>query len=336
MKGVAVSLGREAQEAPKVQAQSGRRTEATAHGNALDGFVSGFQEALGEGDALLEEPVIGAGTERGAEAAGEGARTHDGAGGHLFDGEVFVQMGGHPDKRCAEWVFFVCDDQRRFDILRLAARALRGHDHASGDGGGDVGSVVLANDVEREVDGGGCSGGGEYLPVVDEEDAGIDLDPGVARCQFGGPAPMGGDAPTIKESGLGKQERASAEGEDARSALIGEAQGIEQGWGNRYNAGAWAWDNDDVCLGSVREQIGCSEQETRKGANGARLGGAEQKAIPGDAEFGAFHGKYFGCHAQFKGIDAVVDDGGDGVHGCFLLFRVFSATGRASLFMARL
>src|SRR5215469_3405878 len=86
MKGVAVRLGREAQQAPKVQAQGGCRAEATAHGNALDGFVSGFQEALGEGDALLEEPVIGAGAERGAEAAGEGARTHHGAGGHLCDG----------------------------------------------------------------------------------------------------------------------------------------------------------------------------------------------------------------------------------------------------------
>ena len=67
-----------------------------------------------------------------------------------------------------------------------------------------------------------------------------------------------------------------------------------------------------------------------------RLGGAEQKAIPGDAQFGAFHGKDFGCHAQFKGIDAIVDDGGDGVHGCFLLVRVCSAPSRAKLCMARL
>lgn len=70
MEGVAVRLGREAQETPKVQAQRGRRAEATAGGNALNGFVSGFQEALGEGDALLEEPFIGAGTARGTEAVG--------------------------------------------------------------------------------------------------------------------------------------------------------------------------------------------------------------------------------------------------------------------------
>jgi hypothetical protein len=133
-----------------VQAQRGRRTEAALQGNALDGFIRGFQEALGEGDALLEEPVIGAGAQRGAEAAGEGARTHDGAGGHRFDGEVFVQMGGHPAQRCAEGIFFGCFDQRRFDVLRLAASALRGHDHASGDGGGDGGSVVLAHDVQKE------------------------------------------------------------------------------------------------------------------------------------------------------------------------------------------
>jgi hypothetical protein len=118
--------------------------------------------------------------------------------------------------------------------------------------------------------------------------------------------------------------------------MVGQAQGIEQGWGNRHKAGAWSWDDDDVGLGRVREQMGCREQQTRKGTNGARLGGAEQKAIPGDTQFGAFHGKDFGGHAQFKGIDAVVDDGGDGVCGCFLLLRVYSPTGRARLCMARL
>lgn len=211
-----------------------------------------------------------------------------------------------------------------------------GHDHAPGDGGGDGGSVVLAHDVERQVDGCSCSGGGEDLPIVDEQDAGIDLDPGVARCQFGGPAPMGGDAPTIQQSGFGQQERAGAEGEDARSTLIGQAQGIEQGWGNRHHGGTWAWDNEDVGLGCVREQIGGREQEARKGANGTRLGGAQQKAIPCDAQFGTFHGKDFGGHAQFKGIDAVVDNGSDGVHGGFLLLCVYSPTGRAKLYMARL
>jgi hypothetical protein len=74
MKGAAVRLGRDMEEATEVKAQSGRRAEATAQGNALNGFVSGFQQALGERDALLEKPVIGAGAERGAEAAGEGAR----------------------------------------------------------------------------------------------------------------------------------------------------------------------------------------------------------------------------------------------------------------------
>src|SRR5258706_1509774 len=96
MKGVAVRLGRETQEAPKVQAQRGCRTEATAHGNALDGFVRGFQEALGEGDALLQKPVIGAGAQRGAEAAGGGGRAPYGAGRPLFVRGRFVQKGGHP------------------------------------------------------------------------------------------------------------------------------------------------------------------------------------------------------------------------------------------------
>jgi hypothetical protein len=63
------------QEAPKVQAQSGRRAEATVHGNALYGFIGGLQEALRQSDALMEEPVIRAGAERGTEAAGSSRRS---------------------------------------------------------------------------------------------------------------------------------------------------------------------------------------------------------------------------------------------------------------------
>lgn len=44
----------------------------------------------------------------------------------------------------------------------------------------------------------------------------------------------------------------------------------------------------------------------------------------------------FLCYPQFKGIDAVRDDGGDGVHGRFLLFRVFSTAGSALPFTAGL
>ena len=44
---------------------------------------------------------------------------------------------------------------------------------------GDVRAVVLADDVEAEVDSGGCAGRGQDLAVVDVQHVGIDLDPGV-------------------------------------------------------------------------------------------------------------------------------------------------------------
>lgn len=205
--------------------------------------------------------MIGAGAKGGVEAAGEGARTHQGAGGHVFDGEFFMEMGGHPGERCAEGFGLVGADQRRFDILGLVAVALRRDDHATGNGRSDVGAVVLANDMERKIDGGGGSGRGENLAVVDIEDARVDLDPGITGGEFSGPAPMRGDAAAIEQASFGKNERAGAEGEDARAALIGEAQGIEHGHGNRHDARARARDDDGVGFGGLRERAGRREQK---------------------------------------------------------------------------
>jgi hypothetical protein len=336
VEGVAIGLGREAQEPPKVEAQGGGGTEAAVGGDALDGGVGGFKEALGEGDALLKEPLIGADTKGGVEAAGEGARTHNGTGSHVFDGEFFVEVAGHPGEGCAKGFLFFSADERGFDVLGLAARTLWWDDHAPGDGSGDGSTVILADDVKREVDGGGGSGRSKYLAVVDVEDAGVDVQVRVAGGEFGGPAPVGGDAAAIEQASFSEDEGSGAEGEDARAASIGEAQGFKQGMGDGNNAGAWARNNDDVGLGEIREGVGGGEQEATESLDGARLDGAEEEAIPGDAEFGAFNTKDFGGDAKLKRVDVIVDDGGDGVNGRFLLLPVFSATGVVAVGMAGL
>ncbi len=113
--------------------------------------------------------------------------------------------------------------------------------------------------MEREVDGGGGSGGGEYLAVVDVENARVDVQVWIAGGEFGGPAPMGGDASAIEQASFGKDEGSRAEGEDARAAFVGEAQGFEQGMGDGDDAGARAGDDDDVGLGEVGEGVGGGE-----------------------------------------------------------------------------
>jgi hypothetical protein len=73
MKGGTVDLWRDPEEA-----QRRCRVEATTAGDVLDGIVCGFQEALSQGDTLLEQPAVRAGTKGGAEAAGEGTGAHNG------------------------------------------------------------------------------------------------------------------------------------------------------------------------------------------------------------------------------------------------------------------
>src|SRR5258708_13718817 len=80
------------------------------------------------------------------------------------------------------------------------AIAMQRNDHPPGYRCCDLGTVVLADDVKRQVDRGSCAGGGEHLPIVNVEPPWIDLHRGIARCQFCRPPPVRADAPTIQHS----------------------------------------------------------------------------------------------------------------------------------------
>jgi len=62
--------------------------------------------------------------------------------------------------------------------------------------------------------------------------------------------------------------------------------------------------------------------------------GAAEEIEPGHAEFGTFEAKDFRGHRQFKGIDGVVRNGCNRMHGSFLMLPVVSATGSYAQFLA--
>src|SRR5258708_19678892 len=74
------------------------------------------------------------------------------------------------------------------------------NDHPPGYRCCDLGTVVLADDVKRQVDRCSGAGRGEHLPIVNVEPPWIDLHRGIARCQFCRPRPVRGDAATTQPS----------------------------------------------------------------------------------------------------------------------------------------
>ena len=75
--------------------------------------------------------------------------------------------------------------QRSLDVLGLAAVAVRRHHHPPGDLVGDLGPLLLADDVQAGVDAGGGAGRGDHRVLVDVQHVRFDHRPRVAA----GPAP---------------------------------------------------------------------------------------------------------------------------------------------------
>src|SRR5690348_9649406 len=107
-------------------------------------------------------------TKGSAEATREGAWTHHRSGCHLLHREIFMQMGCHPCENCAEWFALIgCREKGCFDVLGLTTIAMQRNYHAPGYGCCDLGTVVLADHVEREINRGSSSGRGQHLAFID-------------------------------------------------------------------------------------------------------------------------------------------------------------------------
>lgn len=138
----------------EVLAQCCRRPEAAGRGDLVDACVGAFELLLGKLYPLQDEPLADGASCLVAERAGQGALAHAGLASELAKGERLAEVVEHPLANGRGRAPRSLGRNRPAYILRLAAlspgrhdarpRHLRGHDAA----------VVVADQLEAQVDGG--------------------------------------------------------------------------------------------------------------------------------------------------------------------------------------
>ncbi|GGR91322.1 hypothetical protein GCM10010269_33100 [Streptomyces humidus] len=302
--------------------------ETGVPGDLVDGQVAGLQQVPGPFDALLGEPLTRADPGLFAEAAGERAHRHGFLSGHVAQLDRLVQAAQRPRAGGGRGRLLRVG-HRAFDVLRLAAVAVRGHDGAAGDVVGDGGAVVAAHHVQAQVDPGGDAGRGEYVAVVDEQHVRIDVDLWEEPLETFGVGPVRGGGPAVEVAGGGQDVHAGADGGEAGAGpdegegggeLVGQDALLEDRAelvGSRDDHGVGGGQG----LGAVRDvdgEVGVRLDGARRphGA-GDDLVQASPLGVPGAAEDAV-------RDAQFEGEQTVQgeDDDAVGAEGALVVRRV--------------
>jgi len=117
---------------------------------------------------------------------------------------------------------------RRCSVAGLAPVAVAGEDQPAAHRVGDLGAVIMVNQVQAEVQGGRAAGRRQHRPVLDEQHVGLEPDPGIAAGELR-PAPARGRPAPVEDPGVGQRERAGAEADQACPAGGGPGDGGQDG-----------------------------------------------------------------------------------------------------------
>ena len=112
------------------------------------------------------------------------------------------------------------------DVLGLSAVPMGRHDHATGHAVGDVGPVVQADEVQRQVDAGRGTGRREHAVVLHPEHVVLGVDPGEPFPEGLEVHPVGRGPTPVQDPGLGQGEGARAERHHPRPAVVRRCQGL--------------------------------------------------------------------------------------------------------------
>ncbi len=147
--------------------------------------------------------------------------------GQFVDAEPPVQVVQRVPHGAADRVVGRRSAHRVLGELGLAALAVCGHDHAAGHARGDVGAVVLADEVQAGIDARGGSGGGDDRSVVDVEHRGVDRHLRMAFLEQSGVPPVRGRLLAVQQARGSQGERAAADGHHPRSSRGGVPQRVQ-------------------------------------------------------------------------------------------------------------
>ncbi len=241
-------------------------------------------------------------------------------GGEVGDGDGFVEVAQGVLADGGEGVGVAIRVRRgALDELGLGARAEGGGDHGAGDGGGCLGTVCRADEVEAEVDAGCGAGRGPDVVVLDEEGVGDDGDLGVVGAEEVDEVPVGDRAAAVEEAGLGEGEGAAAEGGEGGAAGVGAAEGVEDGTGCGGEVVVEAGDQDQVGVGEPGQSAVGVEGEPSAHGDGCGVGRDAAQVEGGGAAVGAVDAPDLGDDGDVEGTDAREGHEGHavrGLHGC--------------------
>ncbi len=159
--------------------------------------------------------------------------------------------------------------------------------------------MVLAHQVQADVDTARRPRGGQHVTVVDEEHPRIELDPGEQLLEVVGERPVGGGPAPVQETGGRQEEGAGADGHQAGAGADagqgGEGRRVRDGRGRGERVRR---DDHGVRLGQRLRTVPGGDGQVRVGTHGppvhacgqhlvAAVGGPQDPV--GDAEFEGVH-----------------------------------------------
>ena len=107
---------------------------------------------------------------------------------------------------------------------------LRRHDDCTSNLVRDLGTEILTNNVQTEVNPGGAAGRRQNVAVIDVENSGVDLHPRITRRQLVRVLPVRRRRTVIQESSGSQDERARTQRQNPRPAGMGAAKRGDEVW----------------------------------------------------------------------------------------------------------
>ncbi|GGU00484.1 hypothetical protein GCM10010272_51770 [Streptomyces lateritius] len=289
----------------------GGGAETRAAGDRLHRLVRGLQQLLREPHPLLQQPLQRCDAEPLLEPPGEGTLAQAGDAGELRDGQLLVQSLLCPvEDRCQ----FVAPLRagHRPGVLGLAALAVRGHDHPPGHLVRDGGAVVLAYQVQTEVDGRAGAGRGEDVPLVGVEGGGGEVDVGEAVGEVSGVHPVRRRRTAGEQARGGEHVGARADRDDALAPLVRLAQHLhEVGRRGELSGPCEGGDEDRVGVEQIVESVRGVDPQTGRCPQRARGVPAHPEFVPGVHDVGTVRPEHFAGNRQFECGGGIRDRDGD-------------------------